>query len=218
MHKALVNIEEINNKISEQIKELNLKNYSPNIIAVSKTFTLDKIKPLINSGHTNFGENRVQEALEKWTQIKDEKIKLHLIGKLQTNKVKLALEIFDFVHSLDSEKLATKISDEQKVRNKNLKLFIQVNIGKEIQKSGIDPKHIESFFKYCKSINLDIIGTMCLPPIGLNPEPYFKELSEINKTLKLKELSMGMSEDYLLAIKYRSTYLRIGSKIFGQRS
>jgi len=219
MHNSQNQLTEINKNIESRIKELNYKDYNPKIIAVSKTFNEDKIKPLIEFGHRDFGENRVQEAYEKWSNIKDNKIKLHLIGKLQTNKVKIAVSLFDFIHSLDNEKLANKIAEEQKKVKRNLKIFIQVNFGDEKQKSGIAPKYIENFYNYCKkNLNLDVIGTMCLPPYAENPEPFFKQLGEINQSLKLNELSMGMSEDYLTAIKYRSTYLRIGSKIFGKRN
>ena len=219
MHKTQTQLIKINKDIDKEIKALNLTNYRPKIIAVSKTFSIDKIKPLIESGHNDFGENKVQEAAEKWKNIKTKDTKLHLIGKLQTNKVKFAVDLFDYIHSLDNEKLANKIADEQKKINKSLKLFIQVNLGMETQKAGIEPKFVESFYKYCKdSLNLDVIGLMCLPPHGVDPKKYFKKLSEINQSLKLNELSMGMSDDYLEAIKYRSTYLRIGSKIFGQRA
>jgi len=212
-------LKEINNEVNNKIKELNYNEYSPKIIAVSKTFGMEKIKPLIDFGHQDFGENRVQEAFEKWSDVKTSKIKLHLIGKLQTNKVKTAVKLFDFIHSLDSEKLANKISEEQKKVKNDLKLFIQINLADEKQKAGIEPKTAKPFYDYCKNnLNLKIIGTMCLPPFGEDPEPYFKKLSEINTSLNLKELSMGMSDDYLLALKYRSTYLRIGSKIFGRRN
>ena len=212
-------LNEINNEINNKVKELNYKGYSPKIIAVSKTFDINKIKPLIDFGHQDFGENRVQDAIEKWSNYKNENIKLHLIGKLQTNKVKQAINLFDFIHSLDSEKLANKISEEQNKINKNLKIFIQINLGNEEQKAGINPQSAKDFHEYCKNnLNLNVIGTMCLPPFGENPEPYFKKLSEINIMLKLNELSMGMSDDYLIAVKHRSTYLRIGSKIFGNRN
>ena len=218
MHDSCKQLIEINNEINNKVKELNYQNYNPKVIAVSKTFSMEKIKPLLDLGHTDFGENRVQEAFEKWQNFKNKDINLHLIGKLQTNKVKVAVELFDFIHSLDSEKLANKISLEQKKINRNLKIFIQINLGNEDQKAGIDPKNVENFFNYCKNnLSLNIIGTMCLPPFGEKPEQYFKQLEEINQTLNLKELSMGMSEDYLLAIRYHSTYLRIGSKIFGKR-
>ena len=212
------NLIQINSEINNKIKDLKYKDYSPKIIAVSKTFGMDKIKPLIDLGHTDFGENKVQEAVEKWTKVKNQNIKLHLIGKLQTNKVKYTIPLFDFIHSLDNEKLAKKIAEEQKKINKQLKIFIQINLGNENQKAGITPSISKSFYNYCKNdLNLNIIGTMCLPPFSENPEPYFKKLFEINNSLELKEISMGMSDDYLMAIKYKSTYLRIGSKIFGKR-
>ena len=168
----------------------------------------------------HYGENKVQEALEKWTDIKDNKhnIQLHLIGRLQTNKVKFALKIFDYIHSLDSEKLANKIADEQQKYKKKPKIFIQVNMGNEDQKSGIDKRSLNDFYKFCKNLNLDIIGTMCIPPNDGNTEKYFSEMSDINKELNFKELSMGMSGDYLEAIRYNATYVRVGSKIFGSRT
>ena len=189
------------------------------IIAVSKTFPIESILPLIGHGHLHYGENKVQEALDKWTDIKNEnhKIQLHLIGRLQTNKVKFALKIFDYIHSLDSEKLANKIADEQQKYKKKPKIFIQVNIGNEDQKSGIDKKNLNDFYEFCKNLNLDIIGTMCIPPNDGNTEKYFSEMSDINKELNFKELSMGMSADYLEAIKFNATYVRLGSKIFGIR-
>ena len=196
------------------------KSESPKIIAVSKTFAMDKIKPLIESGHSDFGENKVQEALDKWTDIKlkNNDIKLHLIGKLQTNKVKHAVKIFDFIHSVDSEKLAKKISDELNKNKKNIKIFLQVNIGQENQKSGVNVDNLESLFLYCKSINLDVIGLMCIPPFGSDPKEYFQKMQDLIKNFDLIDLSMGMSSDYLKAIEYSSTYLRIGSSIFGVRS
>ena len=192
----------------------------PTIIAVSKTFPIENILPLIERGHLDYGENKVQEALDKWTDIKKQNntIKLHLIGKLQTNKVKFALRIFDYIHSLDSEKLATKISAEQIKQEKKPKIFIQVNIGNEDQKSGINKDNLVDFYKFCKNLNLDIIGTMCIPPNDGNTEKYFSEMSDINKELNFKELSMGMSGDYLEAIRYNATYVRVGSKIFGSRT
>ena len=190
------------------------------IIAVSKTFPIENILPLIEHGHLHYGENKVQEALEKWTDIKNENhnIQLHLIGRLQTNKVKFALKIFDYIHSLDSEKLANKIADEQEKQRKKPKIFIQVNVGNEDQKSGIDKRNLNDFYKFCKNLNLDIIGTMCIPPNNSNTEKYFSEMNDLNKELNFKELSMGMSGDYLEAIKYNATYIRIGSKIFGSRT
>ena len=189
------------------------------IIAVSKTFKIDKILPLVEHGHIDYGENKVQEAIDKWTEVKsiNTKIKLHLIGRLQTNKVKLALKIFDYIHSLDSEKLATKIADEQVKQNKKLKLFIQVNIGKEDQKSGIDIEKIIHFYEFCKNLNLNVIGTMCIPPVNQNSQKFFLKMNIINKDINLSNLSMGMSNDYLEATKNNATFLRIGSKIFGIR-
>ena len=189
------------------------------IVAVTKTFPISHILPVINEGHTDFGENKVQEAMEKWTSIKQDfpKINLHLLGKLQTNKVKTALTIFDFIHSLDSQKLAKKIADEQLKQNKKVKVFIQVNIGNEDQKSGIKKQDLNDFYSYCKKLNLDVIGLMCLPPIDLDPVPFFKELKILNTSLNLPELSMGMSADYIKAVENFSTYLRIGSNIFGKR-
>ena len=192
----------------------------PKIIAVSKTFKLDHIKPLIDFGHKHFGENKVQEAIEKWTNIKKENknIKLHLIGRLQSNKVKNALRIFDYIHSLDSEKLANKISQYQKENNLNTKLFIQINIGNEEQKSGINENNINNFYNYCKNLNLNIIGLMCIPPVNINTENYFKKMQLLKNKIKLDELSMGMSSDYLTAIKFDASYIRLGSSIFGQRN
>ena len=189
------------------------------MIAVSKTFKLEKILPLIDYGHLDFGENKVQEAIEKWSEIKTKKkdIQLHLIGKLQSNKAKFAVKIFDYIHSLDSEKLAKKISEEQSKQNKNIKLFIQVNIGNEDQKSGISINQLNDFYQFCNQLNLNIIGLMCIPPFDQNPEGYFKEMQSLKEKLNLKELSMGMSSDYLQAVDYSSTYLRIGSSIFGKR-
>ena len=191
----------------------------PTIIAVSKTFHLNDVLPLIEYGHLHYGENKVQEAIDKWTDAKSKKsnIKLHLIGKLQTNKVKQALKIFDYIHSLDSEKLANKIANEQKKQSKRPKIFIQVNIGNEDQKSGMSQEKISNFYKFCKNLNLDIIGTMCIPPNDEKTIDYFNEMNKINQQSKFKELSMGMSQDYLEAIQSNATYVRIGSKIFGTR-
>ncbi len=192
----------------------------PKIIAVSKTFGMDKISPLIEYGHSDFGENKVQEAVEKWSSIKSNKnnIKLHLIGGLQTNKVKLAVKLFDYIHSVDSEKLAKKISVEQQKQNKNVKVFIQVNIGDEKQKFGVDKSSVSQLYLNCKELNLDVVGLMCIPPIDKPSNIFFKEMNVLNNSLNLKELSMGMSSDYLDALKNSATYIRIGSKIFGQRS
>jgi len=189
------------------------------IIAVSKTYPIEHIKPLIDHGHIDFGENKVQEAVEKWSEIKvkNSKIKLHLIGKLQTNKVKYAVKIFDYIHSVDNEKLAQKISQEQIKNNKNIKIFIQVNIGNEVQKSGIKKNKVKDFYQYCLNLKLNILGLMCIPPEGQRPDQFFKDLNIINESLGLKKLSMGMSSDYILAIENSATHIRIGSNIFGER-
>ena len=193
---------------------------NPKVIAVSKTFKLEKILPLIEYGHLDYGENKVQEAIDKWAEIKlkNQNIKLHLIGKLQTNKVKHAIKIFDYIHSIDSIKLAKKIADEQSKQNKNLKLFIQVNIGDEQQKSGVKVDKIEELIIFSKKLNLDIIGLMCIPPANKEPNKYFNEIRILNKKFNLPEISMGMSSDYLKAVENLSTFLRIGSSIFGNRS
>ena len=216
MHNSVKNLIYIEDLIKSKVNDDKL----PKIIAVSKTFPIENILPLIEHGHLHYGENKVQEAIEKWTDIKNEnhKIQLHLIGRLQTNKVKFALKIFDYIHSLDSEKLANKIADEQEKQRKKPKIFIQVNIGNEDQKSGIDKKNLNDFYKFCKNLNLNIIGTMCIPPNDSNTEKYFSEMSYINKELNFKELSMGMSGDYKEAIKNSATYIRVGSKIFGSRT
>jgi pyridoxal phosphate enzyme (YggS family) len=218
MHTTVKNLLDIENNIKLYLDKLNLNN-SPKIIAVSKTFKIDKILPLIEHGHIDFGENKVQEAIEKWTEIKKKNsaIKIHMIGKLQTNKVKYAVKLFDYIHSVDSEKLAKKIADEQNKLNKKIKIFLQVNIGDEDQKSGINKNNVEYLVSYCKEIGLDLIGLMCIPPINIDPENYFKEMNTLNKSLGFSELSMGMSSDFLQAIKYSSTHVRIGSSIFGQR-
>jgi PLP dependent protein len=217
MHRIVNNLEEIKAKINQLKPDLQKK---IKIIAVSKTFLIKDIEPLVEYGHQDFGENRVQEAIDKWTDIKkiNHKIKLHLIGRLQTNKVKFALKIFDYIHSLDSEKLASKIAEEQAKQKKKPKILIQVNIGNEDQKSGIKKEKLDNFYKFCKNLNLDIIGTMCIPPNDNNTEKYFSEMNNINQELNFKELSMGMSGDYLEAIKNNATYVRVGSKIFGSRT
>ena len=200
------------------MSDLNIINL-PKIIAVSKTFKIDKILPLINYGHIDFGENKIQEAVDKWTEIKlkNSNIKLHMIGKLQTNKVKFAVKLFDFIHSVDNKKLAQKISDEQKKVNKKIKIFIQVNIGDEEQKSGVKKTEVSDLILYCKKINLDVVGLMCLPPDDDNSSLYFNEINLLNSNFGLSELSMGMSSDYIEATKNFATYLRIGSSIFGER-
>ena len=218
MHQSIINFTNIQNSIKENQEKTNNKN-NIKIIAVSKTFEISHINPLIDYGHTDFGENKVQEAIEKWSDIKhkNQNLSLHLIGKLQSNKTKLALKIFDYIHSLDSEKLANKISEEQKKIDKKPKLFIQVNIGNEDQKSGVNPNKLKSFYKYCLDKDLDVIGTMCLPPISEDPEKYFMRMNYLNKDLGLNELSMGMSADYISAIDNNATFIRVGSKIFGER-
>ncbi len=220
MHKTVQNLIEIQSSIKSKILDLKDKHRIPKIIAVSKTFKMDKILPLIEYGHIDFGENKVQEALEKWTNIKNsnDKVKLHLIGKLQTNKVKFALKLFDFIHSLDSEKLARKIAEEQIKQNLKPKIFIQINIGNEPQKSGILKENLINFYNFSKKLGLNIIGTMCLPPFDEDSSKYFSEMYELNEKIGLKEISMGMSSDYINAVKFKSTYLRIGSNIFGKRN
>ncbi len=210
MHSTIKNLLDIESKINNKAK----------IIAVSKTFPIDKILPLIEHGHTDFGENKVQEAVEKWTEIKkiNSQVKLHMIGKLQTNKVKFSVQIFDYIHSVDSEKLARKIADESKKLNKKIRIFIQVNIGDEEQKAGINKNDVSQLVSYSKEIGLDIIGLMCIPPVNIDTESYFKEMKKLNESLGFSELSMGMSSDFHIAVKYSSTYVRVGSSIFGHRS
>ena len=219
MHKTVQNLISIQESI--KLKLLNFKNKKriPKIIAVSKTFKIDHILPLIEYGHLDYGENKVQEALEKWTDVKtkNSNINLHLIGKLQNNKVKFAVKIFDYIHSLDSEKLAKKIAEEQAKQNVKPKIFIQINLGNESQKSGISKEHLLDFYNFSKDLGLNIIGIMCIPPFDEDSTKYFSQMSELNEIINLKELSMGMSSDYLNALEYKSTYLRIGSNIFGQR-
>jgi|TARA_A200000113_G_scaffold69467_1_gene60756 pyridoxal phosphate enzyme (YggS family) len=219
MHKTVQNLIDIENQLKSNLGDID-QNSLPKIIAVSKTFKMDKISPLVEHGHLDFGENKVQEAIEKWTEIKASKpnIQLHMIGKLQTNKVKFAVKIFDYIHSVDSEKLAKKIADEQQKVQRKLKIFIQVNIGDENQKSGINITKTSDLVVFCKKLNLNVVGLMCIPPADIDPSNYFVEMNKINKINNLKELSMGMSSDYIKAAQYNSTYLRIGSYIFGQRS
>ena len=216
MNTIVDRFEKIKSKITS------LKPIKPvNIIAVSKTFDLNYIKPLISHGHLHFGENKVQEATSKWTQQKkeNENLKLHMIGKLQSNKAKDAVELFDYIHSVDNQKLADTLAKHQVNLNKNLKYFIQVNIGNEIQKSGIPVSELDPFYNYCvNDINIEVIGLMVIPPLNQNAEMYFKSLNELNKSLALENLSMGMSADYIDAIKHGSTFVRLGSSIFGSRS
>ena len=218
MHNTVQNLIKIEKDIGSNLNDLNINNQTK-IIAVSKTFGVDKILPLIHYGHSDFGENKVQEAVDKWTELKKENpsLKLHMIGKLQTNRVKYAVKLFDFIHSVDSEKLARKISEEDKKINKKTKVFIQVNIGGEEQKSGVSKTDLHKLILYCKEVSLEVIGLMCIPPMDKNSTNYFIEMSELNKNFGFSELSMGMSSDYLKASEYSATYLRIGSSIFGQR-
>ena len=209
------------NNITTITKELSAINSNTKIIAVSKTFTMSYIKPLVEHGHIDFGENKVQEAISKWTEIKEknQNIKLHLIGKLQTNKVKFCLPLFDYIHSLDSIKLADKIANEQTKKNFKPKIFIQVNVGDEDQKSGVTFKDFESFYKkITEDFDLNIIGLMCIPPFVVDTKKYFEKMIELKSKTNLNELSMGMSNDYVEAAKCSSTYVRVGSKIFGARS
>jgi PLP dependent protein len=219
MHKSIQNLILIKKEIDITLRQINNNNI-PKIIAVSKTFPLEKILPIINHGHKDFGENKVQEAVEKWSNMKleNKNISLHLIGKLQTNKVRIAVKLFDYIHSVENEKLAKKIAAEQINQNKKIKIFIQVNIGNEYQKSGVQSKNLEDFYQFCKNINLDVIGLMCIPPQNEESKKYFLEMNLLRKKLGVQELSMGMSSDYLDAVKNYSTYLRIGSGIFGSRS
>tara|TARA_B100001057_G_scaffold317503_1_gene317713 strand:+ start:6835 stop:7494 length:660 start_codon:yes stop_codon:yes gene_type:complete len=219
MHKTVQNLLDIENQVKSHLSDSNILTL-PKIIAVSKTFKMDKILPLIEHGHLHFGENKVQESVDKWSEIKNTKpeIKLHMIGKLQTNKVKFAVRLFDYIHSVDSSKLAEKIATEQQKIQRNIKIFIQVNLGNEEQKSGINKNEVNQLIEYCKKLNLNVIGFMCIPPFNEDPDTYFKGMRELKDTFKLNQLSMGMSSDYLKAVEFQSTYLRIGSNIFGART
>tara|TARA_B100002051_G_C16564056_1_gene549074 strand:- start:65 stop:727 length:663 start_codon:yes stop_codon:yes gene_type:complete len=219
MHQTVKNLIKIKEDVKSKLDNNQKKINELKIIAVSKTFKIDHIKPLIDHGHLDFGENKVQEAIQKWSQIKIENknIKLHLIGRLQTNKVKSALKIFDYIHSLDSKKLADKIFQQQEEQSLKAKLFIQVNIGKEEQKSGVSENELFDFYNYCKSLKLDILGLMCIPPFNEDSTKYFIRMRELSTKIGLNELSMGMSSDYLNAIENGSSFIRVGSNIFGQR-
>mgnify|MGYP001256053839 CR=1 FL=1 len=218
MHNTVKNLLDIENNIKVYLRKSNIKK-TVKVIAVSKTFSIENILPLIDYGHVDYGENKVQEAVEKWTKIKKDKskIKLHMIGKLQSNKVKYAVKLFDYIHSVDSKKLAKKISIEQTKENKKIKIFLQVNIANEEQKSGINKNDINELVNYCNEIGLDVIGLMCIPPANIDPENYFNEMKQLNNTLDLTDLSMGMSSDYIKASQNLATYIRIGSSIFGKR-
>ena len=217
MHKNVNNLV----AIESLLKKKTNKDKFPKIIAVSKTFSSTEIIPLIEHGHTDYGENKIQEAIDKWLPLKEkfQNLKLHMIGKLQTNKVKFLFPLFDYLHSLDNIKLAKKISEYQSKNEKRIKIFIQVNIGEESQKAGININDLNEFYSICsKDLKLNIIGLMCLPPANENTDRYFEQMEKLNRQLGLQELSLGMSNDYLDAIEYGSTYVRIGSKIFGNRS
>jgi len=220
MHITVKNIIQINTEIQKEIEILNYNRYFPNIIAVSKTFPMSEIKPLIDHGHIHFGENKVQEAIEKWKEEinKNSKVKLHMIGKLQRNKVKHAVQLFHYIHSVDNLKLAQKISEEQKKQNKKIKIFLQINIGDEEQKSGISLEEVQNLYNDCLKLDLNVIGLMCLPPLDDKASTYFKNIKNMNDNLSMNELSIGMSNDYLEAVKFKSTFLRIGTKIFGSRN
>lgn len=220
MHKSIQNLIEIKKNIKNKLLSKNIEDNIPEVIAVSKTFKIDHILPLVDFGHLHYGENKVQEAQEKWSEVKkkNKNIKLHLVGKLQTNKVSNALKIFDYIHSLDNQKLAEKISKLQNEYNLKPKIFIQVNIGNELQKGGIRVDEIEDFLFNCNKLNLNIIGLMCIPPINSDPEKFFLRMKFLKQKFKLADLSMGMSSDYLIASELGSTYIRIGTNIFGQRN
>ncbi len=220
-HKSINNLDLIKKEIQSRISELNYQNYDPKIIAVCKTFPISEILPLINHGHLHFGENKVQESISKWTDIKNDfkNIKLHMVGKLQTNKVKHVLPLFDYIHSLDNIKLAEKISNEQLKIGKKIKIFIQVNVGNESQKGGILEENLITFYKKCKNdLGLEVEGLMCIPPNNNKSEIYFSKMRKLSDEINLPELSMGMSDDYLKACEYKTTFFRIGSKIFGKRN
>ncbi len=220
MHRIVENLLKINEKVKRKFESTSHLTNLPKIIAVSKTFKIDHIEPVINHGHLDYGENKVQEAVDKWTEVKknNKDLKLHLIGRLQTNKVKPAVQLFDYIHSLDNKKLANKICKVQSELNKKIKLFIQVNIGDEDQKSGISKKDLPDFYNFCLQLGLDIKGLMCIPPLNEDPIKYFVEMNKLKKKMNLEELSMGMSSDYIEAVENGSSFLRIGSGIFGQRS
>ena len=220
-HKTINNLDLIKKEIQSKVSKLNYLNYNPKIIAICKTFPISDVLPLINHGHVHFGENKVQESIAKWTDIKNDfkNIKLHMVGKLQTNKVKHVLPLFDYIHSLDNIKLAEKISNEQQKIGKKIKIFIQVNIGNESQKSGILVENLFSFYKKCQNdFGLQIEGLMCIPPNDNKSEIYFSKMKKLSDQINLSKLSMGMSDDYLKACEYKTTFFRIGSKIFGERN
>ncbi len=220
MHSSVQKLSLVKNKVNEIINQKQLKT-NPTIIVISKTFSLEKIKPLMDNGHTHFGENKIQEAESKWSEVinTNKSLQLHMVGKLQSNKAKKAVKLFNFIHSLDNEKLALKLSQSEKELNKKIKLFVQVNLGEEVQKTGVDLKDLNNFYNYCSyDLKLNIIGLMCLPPINLNSDKFFKILKGSADKLNLKELSMGMSSDFEKAIINGSTFLRLGTAILGERN
>ena len=220
MHSILQKLTLVKSKVNEIIKQKQLKT-KPTIIVISKTFSLEKIKPLLDNGHIHFGENKIQEAESKWSEIinTNKNLQLHMVGRLQSNKAKKAVKLFNFIHSLDSEKLALKLSQSEKELNKKIKLFVQVNLGEESQKTGVDLKDLHNFYNYCSNdLQLNIVGLMCIPPINLNSDKFFKILKSSVEKLNLKELSMGMSSDFEKAIINGSTYLRLGTAILGERN
>jgi len=219
MHNSVKNLLNIENQVKSSLSNLK-KSILPKIIAVSKTFNMEEILPLIEHGHIDFGENKVQEAINKWTEIKKKRpnLQLHMIGKLQTNKVKFAVKLFDYIHSVDNEKQTKKIYEEKLKIKKKIKIFIQVNIGEENQKSGIGTDKITNLINFCKTLELEVVGLMCIPPANQDSSEYFKQMNEVNKNFNFPELSMGMSSDFLQAAQQNATFLRIGSSIFGLRS
>ena len=220
MHEIVKNLESVKHKINEKVKLSQETTKQPTIIAVSKTFSRDQISPLIEAGHTHFGENKVQEAEKKWDKILINKygLKLHMVGGLQSNKAKKAVEIFDYIHSLDNLRLAKKLHLAEQELNKNLKYFVQVNLGNEAQKSGVPKNDLENFIETLRrDFKLNIIGLMCLPPQNEKSESYFKELKEFSIKHNFNHLSMGMSHDYLTALDFSASFLRLGTCIFGER-
>ena len=220
MHATLEKLSRVKNKVNEIISKKQLKT-KPKIVVVTKTFPLNKILPLLESGHIHYGENKIQEAENKWIDTKNryKNLQLHMIGKLQTNKAKKAVKLFNYIHSLDDDRLALKLSHHEKELNKKVKLFIQVNLAEEPQKSGIMFNDLNNFYNYCtKDLSLNVIGLMCMPPVDSNSQEYFKKLKKAAQQLNLEDLSMGMSSDYEQAILSGSTYLRLGTTILGERN
>lgn len=220
MHATLEKLSRVKNKVNEIISKKQLKT-KPKIVVVTKTFPLNKILPLLENGHIHYGENKIQEAENKWIDTKNryKNLQLHMIGKLQTNKAKKAVKLFNYIHSLDDDRLALKLSHHEKELNKKVKLFIQVNLAEEPQKSGIMFNDLNNFYNYCtKDLSLNVIGLMCMPPVDSNSQEYFKKLKKAAQQLNLEDLSMGMSSDYEQAILSGSTYLRLGTTILGERN